>query len=94
MSKFVLDLDDSSAEMVEMTEAEVDAFSKKDGLRQEKMESMEKRASKPKERREKSKRKRRESSSEEKATKPKRQRRKSEPMVQLTPEERFSRQIK
>lgn len=58
MSKFVLDLDDSSAEMVEMTEAEAEAFSKKGNARKEKMGSIEKRASNKK-KQEKSKKKRR-----------------------------------
>ena len=63
MSKFVLDLDDSSAEMVEMTEADANAFSKKDGIRKEKVEEMARSSSKSKAKKIKSKKKQRESSS-------------------------------
>lgn len=62
MSKFVLDLDDSSAELVEMTEAEVDAFSKKSGPRKEKTEERERNPSQSKARKGASKKKQREES--------------------------------
>lgn len=62
MSKFVLDLDDSSAEMVEITETEVDAFSKKSGPRKEKIEETKRNPSKPKSRKGASKKRQREES--------------------------------